>query len=78
MKDICRREKITRNQVYLHSDNVSPMKGATILSTLQELGVIPSFSRPSVSNDNPYSESLFRNLNIGQNIQKKGPKILRL
>jgi putative transposase len=78
MKDICRREKITRNQVYLHSDNVSPMKGATILSTLQELGVTPSFSRPSVSNDNPYSESLFRTLNIGQNIQKKGPKILRL
>jgi len=38
------------------------MKGATLLATLQELGVIPSFSRPSVSNDNPYSESLFRTL----------------
>jgi transposase InsO family protein len=33
-----------------------------MLATLQELGVIPSFSRPSVSNDNPYSESLFRTL----------------
>jgi transposase InsO family protein len=62
MTDICQRESIERNQVILHSDNGSPMKGATMLATLQELGVIPSFSRPSVSNDNPYSESLFRTL----------------
>jgi transposase InsO family protein len=44
----------------LHSDNGSPMKGATMLATLQRLGVVPSFSRPSVSDDNPYVESLFR------------------
>jgi transposase InsO family protein len=62
MTDICQREGIERNQVTLHSDNGSPMKGATMLVTLQELGVVPSFSRPSVSNDNPYSESLFRTL----------------
>ena len=62
MTDICQREEIERNQVILHSDNGSPMKGATMLTTLQQLGVIPSFSRPSVSNDNPYSESLFRTL----------------
>lgn len=36
------------------------MKGATMLATMQRLGVMPSFSRPSVSNDNPFSESLFR------------------
>jgi len=46
----------------LHSDNGSPMKGATMLATMQRLGVVPSFSRPGVSNDNPYSESLFRTL----------------
>jgi len=62
MTDICQREGIEPNQVTLHSDNGSPMKGATMLATLQQLGVIPSFSRPSVSNDNPYSESLFRTL----------------
>jgi transposase InsO family protein len=62
MTDICQREGIVRNQVTLHSDNGSPMKGATMLATLQQLGVIPSFSRPSVSNDNPFSESLFRTL----------------
>lgn len=62
MTDICQREGVAPDQVTLHADNGSPMKGATLLATLQELGVIPSFSRPSVSNDNPYSESLFRTL----------------
>ncbi len=38
------------------------MKGATMLATLHRLGVMPSFSRPSVSDDNPYSETLFRTL----------------
>ena len=36
------------------------MKGATMLATLERLGVIPSFSRPSVSDDNAYSEALFK------------------
>lgn len=62
MKQICRDEKIERNQVVLHSDNGSPMKGVTMLAMLQNLGVTPSFSRPSVSDDNPYSEALFRTL----------------
>ena len=59
---ICRNEGVAENSVTLHSDNGSPMKGATMLVTMQHLGVIPSFSRPSVSNDNPFSESLFRTL----------------
>ena len=46
----------------LHSDNGGPMKGSTMLATLQNLGVTPSFSRPMVSDDNPYSESLFRTM----------------
>jgi transposase InsO family protein len=62
MRDICSREKIAPNQVVLHSDNGGPMKGATMLATLQALGVVPSFSRPAVSNDNPFSESLFKTL----------------
>ena len=62
MRDICEREHIAPDQVVLHSDNGSPMKGATMLATLQSLGVMPSFSRPAVSNDNPYSESLFKTL----------------
>ena len=55
-------EKINGSKIKLHSDNGSPMKGSTMLVTLQKLGVVPSFSRPSVSNDNPYSEALFRTL----------------
>jgi transposase InsO family protein len=55
-------EGINGKDIVLHSDNGSPMKGATMLATLQNLGVVPSFSRPSVSNDNPYSESLFKTL----------------
>lgn len=58
----CKRERVARDQLVLHADNGGPMKGATMLATLQKLGVVPSFSRPSVSDDNPYSESLFRTL----------------
>ncbi len=43
-----------------HSDNGSPMKGASLLETLYQLGITPSRSRPRVSNDNPYAESIFR------------------
>ncbi|MCK5919551.1 MAG: IS3 family transposase, partial [Methylococcales bacterium] len=53
---------LVNQKLVLHSDNGGPMKGATMLATLQKLGVVPSFSRPSVSNDNPYSESLFKTL----------------
>ncbi len=61
VKRIYREEKIFMNAepLVLHSDNGSPMKGATMLETLYALGVVPSRSRPRVSNDNPYAESLF-------------------
>ncbi len=62
IRKTCLREGIAGNKLLLHSDNGSPMKGATMLATLQQLGVMPSFSRPSVSDDNPYSESLFKTL----------------
>jgi putative transposase len=55
-------EGIAGQDLTLHSDNGASMKGATMLATLQKLGVVPSFSRPGVSNDNPYSEALFRTL----------------
>lgn len=44
----------------LHADNGSPMKGATLKVTLDHLGIRASYSRPRVSNDNPFSEALFR------------------
>ncbi len=71
MRDICEREHIAQNQVVLHSDNGSPMKGATMLATLQALGVMPSFSRPAVSNDNPFSESLFKTMKYRPSYPRK-------
>jgi transposase InsO family protein len=60
--EACYLEGIEPGTVVLHADNGAPMKGATMLATLQRLGVVPSFSRPRVSDDNPYSEALFRTL----------------
>lgn len=60
--DTARREGIRPNRVTLHSDNGGPMKGMAMLSMLETLGIAASFSRPAVSNDNPYSESLFRTI----------------
>jgi putative transposase len=65
------REGIAGKILTLHSDNGAPMKGATMLGTLQKLGVMPSFSRPSVSNDNPYSESLFKTLKYHPGMPEK-------
>ena len=62
LTDICKNEKINKNQIVVHSDNGGPMKGATMLATMQSLGIVPSFSRPSVSNDSPFSESMFKTL----------------
>ncbi len=55
-------EAVPRSQLVLHADNGGPMKASTMLATLQRLGVVASFSRPSVSDDNPYAEALFRTL----------------
>lgn len=63
-QDFFRRVAASRNVrgVHLHSDNGNPMKGATILVLFFSLGILPSYSRPRVSNDNPFSESLFKTL----------------
>ncbi|KZY36806.1 integrase [Oleiphilus sp. HI0081] len=55
-------EKCVRKSLVLHSDNGSPMKSLTMQAKMQDLGVASSRSRPGVSNDNPFSESLFRTL----------------
>ena len=62
IQHICQDAGLNPNDIVLHSDNGSPMRGATMLATLQELGIMPSFSRPHVKDDNAYSEALFRTL----------------
>ena len=64
--------RLSTDPLVLHSDNGSPMKGATMLETLYKLGITPSNSRPRVSNDNPYSESMFKTLKYRPNYQPKG------
>jgi transposase InsO family protein len=59
----CIRERVSKRRqrrLVLHADNGSAMRAATLEVGLEELGVLRSFSRPRVSNDNPYSEALFR------------------
>lgn len=62
MRETCTSTGVNPSGLVLHSDNGGPMKGSTMLATLQRLGVVASFSRPAVSNDNPYSEATFRTL----------------
>jgi putative transposase len=58
----CEKEGVDPRALVLHADNGGPMKGSTMLATLQRLGVVASFSRPQVSDDNPYVEAVFRTL----------------
>ena len=53
-------ENCVDHPLVLHADNGSPLKGATLLETLRRLEIEPSFSRPRVSDDNAFSEALFR------------------
>ena len=66
------KEQCFNTPLVLHSDNGAPMKSYTMRAKLDELGVTPSLSRPSVSNDNPYSESLFRTLKYRPDWPSKG------
>lgn len=56
------QEQCFKQPLVLHSDNGAPMKSLTMRAKLEELGVTSSYSRPRVSNDNPFSEALFKTL----------------
>jgi putative transposase len=58
----CAGGNIDPRGLVLHSDNGTPMRGSTMISTLQCLGVIPSFSRPHVSDDNRQHSSTLGSL----------------
>ena len=58
--ETCAREGVLPDALTLHSDRGSPMTSAGVAQLLAVLAVVPSFSRPRVSNDNPYSESQFK------------------
>jgi transposase InsO family protein len=60
------------NPPVLHADNGGPQKGFTMRAKLESLGIMPSYSRPGVSNDNPYSEALFRTIKYRPAYPDKG------
>lgn len=61
LREVCLREGLEEGAV-IHQDNGGPMKGATFKATMDMLGVTASFSRPRVSDDNPFSEAAYRTL----------------
>ena len=65
-------EKIQGAPLVLHSDNGSPMKAATFQGFLEKMGIQSSYSRPRVSNDNPFSEAIFRTLKYRPEYPSKG------
>ena len=69
--DVQQREKLAPGETHLHSDNGSAMKGATLKATLERLGVLASYSRPGVSDDNPFVESLFGTMKTRVGYPKK-------
>jgi putative transposase len=75
LRELCVKHQVKASDGFvLHSDNGGPMKGSTMLATMHALGIVASFSRPSVSNDNPYIESLFRHLKYAPSYPAKGFK----
>jgi putative transposase len=62
IEESCHKHGIARDTLKLHSDRGSPMRAKTTAELLVDLGVAASFSRPRVSNDNPFSESQFKTL----------------
>jgi len=60
IEETCHRQGVQPHVLTLHSDRGAPMRSRTLAQLMASLDVRSSFSRPHVSNDNPYSESFFR------------------
>lgn len=71
IEQTCQKQGISKEQLVIHSDRGSPMKSKTVGELMMDLGVIKSFSRPRVSNDNPYSEAQFKTLKYHRTFPKR-------
>lgn len=61
-EETCAPTHLDPRGIVLPADDGGPMKGSTMVVTIERLGVLASFSRPHVSDDSPFSEALFRTL----------------
>lgn len=62
IKETMEKQLIKPGQLLIHADRGSSMTSKQVAFLLADLGVTKSHSRPSVSNDNPYSESQFKTM----------------
>lgn len=60
--ETARKQGIQPDQLTLHADNGSPMKGKPLSHLLVDLGITKSHSRPYTSDDNPFSEAHFKTM----------------
>lgn len=60
IRETCDKQDVQPHQLTIHSDRGPAMKSQTVAQLLAALGVAKSHSRPSISNDNPFSESQFK------------------
>ncbi len=72
VRTIVLKEGCINTPLVLHSDNGSPQKGQTMTAMLDSLNVSTSYSRPRVSDDNPFSEAIFRTLKYRPAYPSKG------
>ena len=62
LADASERHRIAPGQLVSHSDRGAPMTAKSTALLYSDLGITASYSRPRVSNDNPYAESAFKTL----------------
>jgi len=62
MAETVHKQGIQPNQLTLHADNGSPMKGKPLTQLLGDLGVTRTHTRPHTSDDNPFSEAHFKTM----------------
>jgi putative transposase len=60
--ETCAKQMIQPGELLIHADRGSSMTSKPVALLMADLGVTKSHSRPSVSNDNPYSESQFKTM----------------
>jgi putative transposase len=64
--ETCEKQNVQPGQLTIHADRGASMKSKPVALMLADLGVTKTHSRPHVSDDNPYSESQFKTLNIAR------------
>jgi putative transposase len=58
----CQKQNVDKNQLTLHADRGPSMTSQTVAQLLARLSITKSHSRPYTSDDNPFSEAMFKTL----------------